>query len=391
MKYFVFFHDFGPGYLYRDGSRGSGSISVSVSVSLVFTMNKILISQDLFICTAQSYKKVKKLKPYHQFPHLDLSDQTTCTTLRLRNYIKVSKSWTSLNLSNVKLTGKLNAGGTLKLSKITQMNFSGANLTDSNFVELLKLTNALVHLDISFTRLSLDCLAPQRKFLYQIEKLILKGCNLNDNTFLNILNICKRVKYLDLSDTSITATGVDIKKSTLKLTQLEHLTLVNCNELTEQGLFNLLKISKGSLHTVTVTSSDNLTAKLLAGLKSVFPHIQTVNIYHKDNTNIRGKPQTSNDALPEEHGESSYGADPFSTVFEIALAPEIASEQDIAANSIWNESSHVIGKDHDQEDIVPDADPLRPISSHVIGTDQYQLGQEVCPFRIYSLREVSTI
>ena len=231
----------------------------------------------------------------------------------------------------------------------------------------------------------------------------MKGCPaLNDKILPRILKILPRVKYLDLSDTSITATGVDVKESALKLPQLEHLTLDNCNELTEQGLVNLLEISTGSLHTVTVTISGKLTAKLLAGLKSVFPHIQTVNICHKDNTIICGKSQTSNNAVSEsnviqnenylvaKHGESSFGADSFSNNFDLASAPEIASEQVIAANTypMMNGSSHVVGIDQYQEDIVPNTDPLRATSSHDIGTDQYQLGQEERHFNIYSPMEV---
>jgi len=238
------------------------------------------------------------------------------------------------------------------------LNLSGSNIREAAFCELLGLAGQLKNLNISFCTFSLDCLPPRRNKLSKIESLTMKGCPaLNDKILPQILKILPRVKYLDLSDTSIKATGVDFKKSALKLPQLEHLTLDNCTKLTEQGLANLLEISKGSLQIVTVTISDKLTAKLLAGLKSVFPHIQTVKIGHKDNTNICGISQTSKNAVSEsnmiqhqqnlvaKHGESSFGADSFSNNFEIALAPESASEQVIAANTYptRNESSHVIG------------------------------------------------
>jgi len=163
------------------------------------------------------------------------------------------------NLRELKLDGSNITGvgikrGVRSLPQLEILNLANCEkLIDNGLVEILSISGKkLRYLDVSYTSIIGVGLEERVKSLPNLETLIMADCDeLSNGGLVEILRISgSKLRYLDVSWTSVT--GVGFKDGVKSLPMLENLKLAFCDELTEEGLQEILSTAGNRLKILCV-------------------------------------------------------------------------------------------------------------------------------------------
>ena len=180
-----------------------------------------------------------------------------------------------LNVSRTSIKGIGLIEGVKSLPNLETLNLSRCeSLENRGLVEILKISGTnLRHLNISSTNLTGIGLEQGFYSLVNLEILYLDCCKeLVDVGLVEILRICgSKLRYLNVSWTCIT--GVGFKDGVKSLPMLENLELAFCDELTEEGLQEILSLAGNRLKIVCVYG-ERISAVCIETLRIQYPSVQ---------------------------------------------------------------------------------------------------------------------
>ena len=215
-------------------------------------------------------------------PNLEELQLTDWYKLSDKGLIKILRRYRSnlrkLILDDSNITGVGVKRGVKSLPNLESLTLiSCSNLINVELVEILSISGSkLRYLNVSWTSipgLGLDKIV---KSLPNLETLIMTGCKeLSNRGLLEILSISgSKLRYLDVSWTSIT--GVGFKNEVKSLPMLENLWLIFCDELTEEGLLEILSTAGNRLKTVHLNrvNGERISAVAEETLRIQYPSIQ---------------------------------------------------------------------------------------------------------------------
>ena len=215
-------------------------------------------------------------------PNLEELQLTDWYKLSDKGLIKILRRYRSnlrkLILDDSNITGVGVKRGVKSLPNLESLTLiSCSNLINVELVEILSISGSkLRYLNVSWTSipgLGLDKIV---KSLPNLETLIMTSCKeLSNRGLLEILSISgSKLRYLDVSWTSIT--GVGFKNEVKSLPMLENLWLIFCDELTEEGLLEILSTAGNRLKTVHLNrvNGERISAVAEETLRIQYPSIQ---------------------------------------------------------------------------------------------------------------------
>ena len=215
-------------------------------------------------------------------PNLEELQLTDWYKLSDKGLIKILRRYRSnlrkLILDDSNITGVGVKRGVKSLPNLESLTLiSCSNLINVELVEILSISGSkLRYLNVSWTSIPGLGLDKVVKSLPNLETLIMTGCKeLSNRGLLEILSISgSKLRYLDVSWTSIT--GVGFKNGVKSLPMLENLWLIFCDELTEEGLLEILSTAENRLKTVHLNrvNGERISAVAEETLRIQYPSIQ---------------------------------------------------------------------------------------------------------------------
>ena len=215
-------------------------------------------------------------------PNLEELQLTDWYKLSDKGLIKILRRYRSnlrkLILDDSNITGVGVKRGVKSLPNLESLTLiSCSNLINVELVEILSISGSkLRYLNVSWTSIPGLGLDKVVKSLPNLETLIMTGCKeLSNRGLLEILSISgSKLRYLDVSWTSIT--GVGFKNEVKSLPMLENLWLIFCDELTEEGLLEILSTAGNRLKTVNLNrvNGERISAVAEETLRIQYPSIQ---------------------------------------------------------------------------------------------------------------------
>ena len=187
---------------------------------------------------------------------------------------------THLTLARNKITGeKLKEfKGTLPCLKY--LNLSGSDVTDVGLLNILDLCgNTIESLMLYETKVTGEGLSKHKGILSRLSTLNLWKCEeLSDKGFLQVLKLCGgTLSYLDLSETKVT--GENLTEYNGILPCLSSLNLNSCTQVTDTGFLNFLNLCGSTLVDLDIiNTTGNISGENLSDYKGSFPSLKTIEI-----------------------------------------------------------------------------------------------------------------
>ena len=184
---------------------------------------------------------------------------------------------THLTLTHNKITGeKLKEfNGTLPCMKSLDLSYT--DVTDVGLLNILELCgNTIESLMLYETKVTGEGLSEHKGILSRLSILNLWKCEeLSDKGFLQVLKLCGgTLSYLDLSETKVT--GENLTEYNGILPCLSSLNLCYCSQVTDMGFFNFLNLCGSTLvHLDIRNSTGNISGENLSDYKGSFPRLKT--------------------------------------------------------------------------------------------------------------------
>ena len=248
--------------------------------------------QDEIVLTSLSHDNLKSISIHGMkntgditgrlpstLPNLEKLQLTDWHKLSNKGLMKILRRYRS-NLRELKLDGSNITGVGIKrgvrylpnLETLKLDSWILGILTNDGLVEILSISGSkLRYLDVSWTSITGVGLEERVKSLPNLETLIMSGCEeLSNGGLVEILRISgSKLRYLDVSWTSIT--GVGFKEGVKSLSMLEKLVLLEC-ELSKEGLLEILSIAGNRLKTVQLYG-NNFSHKITKTLRLQYPSV----------------------------------------------------------------------------------------------------------------------
>ena len=241
--------------------------------------------QDEIVLTTLSHNNLKSITIYGMkntgditgrlpstLPNLEKLELPDWYKLSNKGLMKILRRYSS-NLRELKLDGSNITGvgikrGVRSLPQLEILNLANCEkLIDNGLVEILSISGKkLRYLDVSYTSITGVGLEERVKSLPNLETLIMADCDeLSNGGLVEILRISgSKLRYLDVSWTSVT--GVGFKDGVKSLPMLENLKLVFCDELTEEGLQEILSTAGNRLKILCV-NGERISAVCIETLR----------------------------------------------------------------------------------------------------------------------------
>ncbi|XP_023348402.1 F-box protein At3g58530 [Eurytemora carolleeae] len=185
----------------------------------------------------------------------------------------------SLTLKNSNITGEIliKYKGTLPCLENLEL-IACRRLTDKGLLQILQLCGStLTSLDIGYTKITGESLSQYKGTLPCLENLNMRNCRqLTNGGLLHILQLCgSTLRSLNISGTNITGENLSEYKGTLPC--LETLNMMYCEQLTDNGLLQILQLCGSTLRTLDI-SGTNITGENLSEYKGTLPCLENLNI-----------------------------------------------------------------------------------------------------------------
>ena len=164
----------------------------------------------------------------------------------------------------------------IKVVKIGDLNFSELiNITDRG-LQILLTADGLTEVSLCNAHLITgETLKIGSNFAQYIQDLALMDCSLTDKGLLKILDSCGiQLTSLDVSESNITGEGFIVFQD--KFTNMEKLNVMLCEQLTKQGLLEILMMCGSKLKNLNI-SATNIT-DLGLELQGKFAELKTLNL-----------------------------------------------------------------------------------------------------------------
>ena len=208
--------------------------------------------RELYLCYLPGVEE-----DVNSLPNLEKLTLFSCKNLTnrgLKEILRISRNLRELDLSYSKITGVGIEEGVNSLPNLETLNLNECiYLTDGGLKDFLRLFGCkLKVLDISQTNITGQGFKDEVISLPMLEKLNMGECyNLTDGGLKEILRISgSSIRVLDVSSTNITEQGF---KDGVSLPMLERLNLEECDNLTDRGLKEILRISGSSIRVLDVS------------------------------------------------------------------------------------------------------------------------------------------
>jgi len=200
-------------------------------------------------------------EPLAKLESLDLDVCEQLTDTGLLNLVRLSsQSLKRLCLASTGITGESLSNFNGRLDKLQSLCLKYCQqLTDEGLLNMLELSQkSLARLCLKYTKISgegLDSFSAGR--LENIQCLNLNVCEqLSDDGLVNLIKISHQtLKELSLVRTSITGEGLSAAHFDGQMDRLEMLDLTGCREFTNNGLVNVLRLSHGSLRNLSLSNT----------------------------------------------------------------------------------------------------------------------------------------
>ena len=249
--------------------------------------------QDEIVLTTLSHNNLKSITIYGMkntgditgrlpstYPNLEKLQLTDWHKLSDKGLMKILRRYRS-NLRELNLVGSNITGVGIKRGVKSLPNIETLNLdswipgipTNDGLVEILSISGSkLRYLDVSWSSITGVELVEGVESLPNLETLIMSGCEeLSNGGLVEILRISgSKLRYLDVSWTSIT--GVGFEEGVKSLPMLEKLVLLQCDELSKEGLLEILSIAGNRLKTVQLYG-NNFSHKITKTLRLQYPSV----------------------------------------------------------------------------------------------------------------------
>ena len=184
-----------------------------------------------------------------------------------------------LDLKDSGISGNQFAELQVELTSLEKLELQGCTyLTDQGLTDILKKCGvALNHLDLSYTITSGAGLSELREKFPNLRILILMGCfHLTDQGLFIILNMCgAALNHLGVSGRNISGAGAGLSVFQEKFQNLEILQMFSCENLTDEGLLDILKMCGEALKQLDV-SETFVSGAALSALQDRFPNLENI-------------------------------------------------------------------------------------------------------------------
>jgi len=234
--------------------------------------------RDLDLSSNRSITAIGLKKGVKSLPNLETLKLDSCSNLKNDGLVEIlSISGSKLRYLDVFRTGITGVGLEERVKSVpnleTLIMTCCDELSNGGLVEILRISGKkLRYLDVSCTSITGVGLMEGVKSLPNLETLIMAYCHeLTNGVLVKILSISgKKLRYLDVFRTNIT--GIGFKEGVKSLPMLEKLDLSECDELTKEGLLEILSIAGNRLKTVQ-GYGNNISHKIKKTLRLQYPSV----------------------------------------------------------------------------------------------------------------------
>ena len=188
-----------------------------------------------------------------------------------------------LGFSSVGDEGFLGFTGIFSNLRKFELSEGKAAFTDLGFHHLIKKCSPKLEvLDLSSRTATGDSLDYREMASLKLKKLYM-SCGLSNNGLRNLLKVCaSTLESLDIADSPITDTVFQEFKIKGMLRNIEHLALVDCKGLTDEGFLSILEMCGPSLNSVTINDTM-ITGEIACRFTGKLPNLESLNLCSSEN------------------------------------------------------------------------------------------------------------